>query len=189
MDLVRTMFEGSPVRALDRDGAPWFILVDVCRVLGIQNPSQYTEILRDTEKDLVVVDTAGGPQRLIAVSEGALFTVMFRSREAIRPGTLPYRFRCWVADELLPMLRKRMTALPPYDPFSPRGCVGTYEGVNGELEPNAIMEPLEDPQREAQARIQARKMDTDVSLIRPLVQRVAERELREAQGVKQERLT
>lgn len=32
-------FEGQMVRIMDCSGAPWFIAVDVCRILGVGNSS------------------------------------------------------------------------------------------------------------------------------------------------------
>ena len=37
------VFEGAEVRVVMRDGAPWFVLADVCRVLSIGNAVRYRE--------------------------------------------------------------------------------------------------------------------------------------------------
>lgn len=45
------VFEGeNVVRVIARDDVPWFVLADVCRVLGIGNPSQAATRLDDDER-------------------------------------------------------------------------------------------------------------------------------------------
>ena len=39
-NIVKFTYEGFPFRVIDRDGNPWFVLAEVCRVLKISNPSQ-----------------------------------------------------------------------------------------------------------------------------------------------------
>lgn len=41
-----------------------------------------------------------------AVSEGGLYKLIFRSKLAVTPGTIQWRFANWVVDDLLPALRK-----------------------------------------------------------------------------------
>ena len=43
-------FEGKPVRTVIRNGDPWFVLADVCRVLEHSNPSMAAKGLDDDEK-------------------------------------------------------------------------------------------------------------------------------------------
>ena len=38
MSLVPFRYDGQPVRVVDIDGEPWFVLADLCRVLGITRP-------------------------------------------------------------------------------------------------------------------------------------------------------
>lgn len=89
-----------------RDGEPWFVAADVCRALGITNVSQAIRHLDDDEKGIYSTYTPGGNQDALAVSESGLFTLILRSRDAVKPGTLPHRFRRWVTSEVLPALRR-----------------------------------------------------------------------------------
>ena len=43
-------FEGSDVRILDRNGDPWFVLVDVCRALEIVRARDAARQLDEDEK-------------------------------------------------------------------------------------------------------------------------------------------
>lgn len=52
-----------------RDGNPWFVPADVCRVLEIGNPSDAARRLDDDEKGVDTVDTLGGPQNVTIVNE------------------------------------------------------------------------------------------------------------------------
>ncbi len=61
----------------------------------------------------------------------------------------------------------------PYDPFSPRGCVGQCHAPSG-LQPYKITKPLDDPVREAEARVSG----VPVSVLRVMVQRLYEEDAR-----------
>ena len=46
-------YEETPVRTVIKDGEPWFVLTDVCRVLEIENSSMVSPRLAEDEKDEV----------------------------------------------------------------------------------------------------------------------------------------
>lgn len=48
--LVEHDFQGHCVRAVLRDGSPWFVAADVCNVLDHTNPSVAVGRLEDDEK-------------------------------------------------------------------------------------------------------------------------------------------
>lgn len=50
--------------------------------------------------------TLGGRQEVTVINESGLYTLILRCRDATTPGTLPHRFRKWVAGEVLPTIRK-----------------------------------------------------------------------------------
>ena len=106
-NVVPFLFEGDTlVRSIDRDGEPWFIATDICRALGIQQATRAVQPLDEDEKGMISVHTPGGPQDLLIVSEGGLYTLILRSRAATTAGTAAHRFRKWVTSELLPAIRK-----------------------------------------------------------------------------------
>lgn len=93
-------FEGTTVRVMDQAGAPWFVAQDVCAVLEITKYRDVVAKLDEDERASTIVDTLGGPQTMIIVSESGLYALIFKSR---KPAAV--RFRKWVTAELLPVLR------------------------------------------------------------------------------------
>jgi prophage antirepressor-like protein len=105
--IVPFIFEGeSLIRVVEMDSQPWFVAADVCRVLGIDKHRDAVARLDDDERGSVEVDTPGGRQAVAAISEGGLYTLILRSRQATTPGTVQHRFRKWVTAEVLPAIRK-----------------------------------------------------------------------------------
>jgi len=101
------LFEGEvTVRVIDRAGAPWFVAADVCRAVGIKQAGRAVSALDDDEKGVISIHTLGGEQTVLAVSEGGLYTLLIRSRQATTPGSLAHRFRRWVTGEVLPAMRR-----------------------------------------------------------------------------------
>lgn len=103
-DVVVFDFESTLVRVVDRDGAPWFVLAEVCRFLGIGNPSDAAGRLDDDEKGVATVETLGGPQEVVIVNESGFYSLVMRSRKAEAK-----RFRKWVTSVVLPEIRRTGT--------------------------------------------------------------------------------
>ncbi|EHV2048376.1 BRO-like protein [Salmonella enterica] len=97
----------ADIRAIIIDGEPWFIALDVCNALGISNNRDALLKLDDDEKNTVALTDGkrGNPNTLI-ISESGLYTLILRCRDAVTPGTIPYRFRKWVTGEVLPQIRR-----------------------------------------------------------------------------------
>ncbi|HFS5807934.1 TPA: Bro-N domain-containing protein [Citrobacter farmeri] len=95
-----------PVRAIIIDGMPWFVAMDVCRAIGIANHRDAVRKLDDDEKGVGSTYTLGGEQETTIISESGLYTLILRCRDAVTPGTIPYRFRKWVTGEVLPQIRR-----------------------------------------------------------------------------------
>ena len=102
-------FEGAVVRVIMRVGEPWFVVADLCKALGLTNPSKAVQSI-DPDDRTTLTSSYGrpghGPQSHIIISEPAMYTLVLRSRDALKPGTLPYRFRKWVTTEVLPSIRR-----------------------------------------------------------------------------------
>ena len=80
-------------RATTRDGNPWFVAADVCRVLEISNVAQAIRILDPDEKaDVCITDTSSnGTQQgrlLSTISEPGLYKLIVRSRKPEEKGPL-----------------------------------------------------------------------------------------------------
>lgn len=97
----------AKIRAVIIDGTPWFVALDVCHALGIANNRDAMLKLDDDEKNTVALTDGkrGNPNTLI-ISESGLYTLILRCRDAVTPGTIPYRFRKWVTSEVLPQIRR-----------------------------------------------------------------------------------
>lgn len=96
----------SAIRAIIIDGNPWFFAADVCRAIGVVNHRDAVRKLDDDEKGVGSTDTLGGEQESVIISESGLYTLILRCRDAVTPGTIPYRFRKWVTGEVLPQIRQ-----------------------------------------------------------------------------------
>jgi anti-repressor protein len=104
-------YEGAQVRTVQHGGEPWWVLKDVCDVLGIVNPSQTAQRLDDDERALFDIGrssaTGGGGETNI-VSESGLYNVIIRSD---KPEAR--KFKRWVTREVLPSIRKHGAYMTP----------------------------------------------------------------------------
>lgn len=103
--------DAFPVRITDRDGAPWFVVADVCRALEISNPRDAINRLDDDEHTTVGFSDGRpghGAQKFNIISESGLYALIIRSsKPAAR------EFRKWVTAEVLPTIRKTGTYTMP----------------------------------------------------------------------------
>ena len=95
-------FNNSEVRIVVIENEPYFVAVDVCRVLGMSNTA---ESLRSLDDDDIIstdtVDRLGRKQNVNAVNESGLYDLVLRSRKP-----QARLFRKWVTSEVLPSIRK-----------------------------------------------------------------------------------
>lgn len=78
-----------------------FCLTDVCRALGLIQPSKVRERLNEKGVRKIPTLTAGGEQKLLYVNESNLYKTIFQSRKEAAE-----RFTDWVTSEVLPAIRK-----------------------------------------------------------------------------------
>jgi prophage antirepressor-like protein len=102
-DLIQFAYENYPIRTMPHvDGSTWWALTDVCVPLGIRNPSQAAERLKESEKDtLCLIDSVGRPHEILLVNEPGLYRLIMRSRKKEAE-----TFQHWVFHEVLPQIRK-----------------------------------------------------------------------------------
>ena len=100
-DIQVFTYQSSEVRTVEMNGEPWFVLRDVCEVLGLGNSRMVAARLDEDEKGVSQIDTLGGKQSMVIVNESGLYTVILRSD---KPEAKP--FRKWVTSEVLPSIRK-----------------------------------------------------------------------------------
>jgi prophage antirepressor-like protein len=107
-------FESHAVRVVMRDDEPWFVAADICAALNIQNASQVIARLDQDERSMLNIGRQGAAH---IISESGMYTLVLRCRDAMKPGTVPHRFRKWVTSIVLPAIRKtgQFTAQPCID--------------------------------------------------------------------------
>ena len=152
MSLIPYDFDGTPVRTITRDGEPWFVLADVCRVLEHSNPSKAAQALDEDERSSLTLTSGygtspnGGNPNVTIISEPGLYRLLMRSD---KPQAKP--FQKWVNAEVLPSIRKtgRYGAFDPMaalnNPATMRALLLGYtekvialEGRVSELQPKAV---------------------------------------------------
>ena len=95
-------YKGKQVRTIQKDGETWWVLKDVCAVLGISVVRRVAERLDvDEWSQTPVSDRLGRSQDTYIINESGLYNVILRSDKAeAKP------FRKWVTGEVLPSIRK-----------------------------------------------------------------------------------
>lgn len=101
-------YNGNEVRTIQKDGEPWWVLKDVCTILGIVRVADVYSRLDEDEKGVGQIDTLGGKQKLSLINESGLYNVILRSN---KPEAKP--FRKWVTSEVLPSIRKHGAYMTP----------------------------------------------------------------------------
>lgn len=86
------------VRTVTIDGEVWFVLIDVCKALGLSNPSMVASRLDEDERAKFDLGRQG---EAVVINESGLYTVLLRSD---KPVAKP--FRKWVTSDILPTIRK-----------------------------------------------------------------------------------
>lgn len=93
--------EFGEIRTITKDGEPVFCLTDVCKALGLTQPSKVKERLNEKGVNSIPTLTAGGEQKLLYINESNLYKAIFQSRKESAE-----RFTEWVTGEVLPAIRK-----------------------------------------------------------------------------------
>lgn len=102
--------ELGEIKATIKNGEPWFLAGDACRVLGIKNSRDaVNEIgkklksagLKDVGIADMLINTNSGKQKATIINEQILYELIFNSRK--QKAVL---FRAWVTGEILPSIRK-----------------------------------------------------------------------------------
>lgn len=101
--IIPFQFNSNEVRLVDCDGAYWFVLHDICKILEFNDSAQATRTLDEDETQTLhnmqgITKSRNGIVKL--VSESGLYALILRSR---KPEAR--RFRKWVTSEVLPSIR------------------------------------------------------------------------------------
>lgn len=104
-------FNENQVRVIVINGEPWFVALDVCKVLEISNSRDALTRLDDDEKDDVgISDAMNRIQSMSVISESGLYSLVLTSRKPEAKA-----FKKWLTSEVIPSIRKvgsYSTAIP-----------------------------------------------------------------------------
>lgn len=164
-------YNGAQIRTVEQNGEPWWVLKDVCDILGIANSRDVVNRLDDDEKGVGQIDTLGGAQEMTIISESGLYNVILRSD---KPEAKP--FRKWVTAEVLPSIRRSGGYISNTDELIAKTATAVVTEVVKQIVPilqrlSPYYDPLEDlraasiaaplPRRKAAPGI-IRRLDEDV---------------------------
>ncbi len=94
-------YKNNEVRTTIKDGEIWWVLKDVCQILGITNHKDIILKLEPDEKGVEKIDSLGGTQKTTIINEAGLYKTIFRSNKPEAK-----KFMHWVSHEVLPSIRK-----------------------------------------------------------------------------------
>lgn len=116
-DIQIFQYRDQPVRTVQRDGEPWFVLKDVASILAIENHKDLPKRLEQDEVGRFELPHPQSPEKtveMVCINESGLYNVILRSD---KPEARP--FRKWVTAEVLPSIRKTGGYISGQDSLSP----------------------------------------------------------------------
>ena len=96
------------IRAVQKDGEPWFVAADVCRALEISNTTDALNRLDDDEKARLNLGLPGGHTN--CVNEPGLYSLVLGSRKPEAKA-----FKRWITHDVIPSIRKTGSYTYPQD--------------------------------------------------------------------------
>ena len=106
---------GMVIRTAGTEDTPLFLMKDVCAVLGIVDTSSKARLLRDDDKRLLPLVTAGGVRSALYCTEPGLYSMILSCRARSTPGSAPHKFFQWICHDVLPQIR--LTGTYVYEPL------------------------------------------------------------------------
>ena len=100
-DLQIFIYGGEQLRTIQQPDGLWWVLRDVCQVLGLAEPHRVASRLDDDEKGRTLMTTPGGTQEVTIINEPGLYSVILRSDKPEAKA-----FKRWVTHEVLPSIRR-----------------------------------------------------------------------------------
>lgn len=102
-------YHDNEIRTIEKEDGIWWVLADVCKVLGLSTPARVAERLEEDEVSQThIIDSIGRQQDMTVINESGLYNVIIRSDKA---EAVP--FRRWVTHEVLPSIRKHGAYMTP----------------------------------------------------------------------------
>lgn len=108
-NLIPFTYQDQPVRVVEVNGEPWFVLADLCDVLDIKNPAMVLRRLDDgVNQTYPILDSLGRTQHVNIVSEPGMYEVVIRSDKPEATA-----FRRWITTDVLPSIRRTGSYVAP----------------------------------------------------------------------------
>lgn len=120
---------GHDVRTVKIDGQPWFVAADVAAILDLGNPRSSLALLDDDEKGVHSMDTRGGGQSAIVISEPGLYSLILRSRKDEAK-----QFKRWITHTVLPEIRQTGSFNAAVERALPQNFAGALRELLAEVE-------------------------------------------------------
>lgn len=130
-------YANREVRTIAVDGELWFVLADICGVLGIANTGNVAARLDEADIRQTDIRSGGQIRSVTIVSESGMYEVVIRSdkREA-------RRFRWWVTHEVVPSIRRTGSyAVETPEQLMARAVVQAQEIIAQRDEQIAVLAP------------------------------------------------
>lgn len=90
------------VRTVNKNGEPWFVAADVCRVLELGNPTMALDRFDEDEKALISIEgLSRGNDNGNIINEPGLYTLILGSRKPQAKA-----FKRWITHDVIPSIRK-----------------------------------------------------------------------------------
>ena len=120
-------YNGRDVRTVEQDGEVWWVLPDVCRILGLSNSKSTAQRLDEDERGKFNLPRQGATW---CVNEAGLYSVILRSD---KPEARV--FKRWVTHEVLPQIRRTGGYGLKIEEIITRTVTATVAAVMAELRP------------------------------------------------------
>lgn len=97
------------IRAIEKDGEPWFVAADVCRALELDQVTNTIRKLDDDEKALISIKgMSRGNDQTNIVNEPGLYALVLGSRKPEAKA-----FKRWITHEVIPSIRRHGAYMTP----------------------------------------------------------------------------
>lgn len=97
-ELQKFMYSDKEVRVVVKDGEPWFVAADVCKVLEVTNPTVALDRLDNDERAKFNLGRQGETN---IVNEPGLYSLILGSRKREAKA-----FKRWITHDVIPAIRK-----------------------------------------------------------------------------------
>ncbi|GHV18426.1 hypothetical protein FACS18949_14350 [Clostridia bacterium] len=114
-ELKKLNYERYEVRYTDCGGETWWVLKDVCDVLGLTDPTKVSQRLESDELSRIKVGIGGQTHEMLTVNEPGLYNVLMRSDKPVAK-----QFKRWITHDVIPGIRRTGSYSAPGKSATPK---------------------------------------------------------------------